>query len=38
MTQQLLSTSKTDFHKCFEPWKNHWNEYIKSQGDYFKGI
>jgi hypothetical protein len=38
MTQQLLSTSKTDFNKCFEQWKNCWNKFIKSPEDDFEGI
>jgi hypothetical protein len=34
--QQLLLISKTDFGKCFEQWKNHWNKW-ESQGHYFEG-
>jgi hypothetical protein len=37
-TQQILSLSKTDFHRCFEQRKNRWNKCIESQADYVEGV
>jgi hypothetical protein len=33
----LDSIKENDFHGAIEAWKNRWDRYIRSQGDYFEG-
>ena len=37
MMGQLMEISTKDFAECFEQWKRHWEECVRSQGDYFEG-
>ena len=32
-----MAIPKKDFSDCFEKWKEHWDKYVRSQGEYFEG-
>jgi hypothetical protein len=34
---QQTSICKEAFQKCFEQWRNRWEECVLSQGDFFEG-
>ena len=37
MTGQLMAIPMNDFAECFEQWKRHWENCVRSQGAYFEG-
>ena len=36
-TEALKAITLHEFQNCFEQWKNRWDKYIDSQGEYFQG-
>ena len=37
MTGQLMAIPTKDFTECFEQWKRHWENCVRSQCAYFEG-
>jgi hypothetical protein len=35
--RQLMTIPKKEFSDCFEKWKERWDKYVRSQGEYFEG-
>ena len=37
-TAQLKTLMKEDFQNCFRKWQERWDTYVRSEGEYLRGI